>query len=297
MDESQALERVAERLMPERRVRALAEVDGFGTPPTLLVFERGLTVPRQETAEGVQRQHFAFELLEGAEPLAALHQVSGELPGLIAQGRIIYDPSANLGKMQRVLRSPSPETLAERRFTLLTEAETRLNTAERPLTVGSGVAAQLLALMDARTIAAECLYPALLTYLPAWPSADIRLPHLWRAQAGMRYPLAVYHLDALYGFGGETEARRALLATRGLNLVDAEKHARAAVQAGYYDGAVQYLRHAAARRTRADVERWTYLGSARQDKLATLLGAGVSPLGPVAISLCRTLIEDVRVGR
>jgi hypothetical protein len=106
----------------------------------------------------------------------------------------------------------------------------------------------------------------------------------------------VYRLETLYAFGGDVEARRVLLATRGLGLVEQERRARAAFQAGYYDGAVRYLRDEAARTHRADLHAWTHLSSARRDKLGTLLGVSRAPLGPAALEVAGDLLDAVQDG-
>ena len=305
------IEQIAQRLRAERRVRALAEAGSAGTPsawagstPTLLSFERGLSsadtqFPLREMESGVLRLRFPYEALEGWQDWTAL-QASG-LVGLLAQCRPVYDPGGTLGKLQRTLQALTPLQWAEFRTRLLDEAETRLNAAQGLIGVGSGTSAQLLVLADVRRLAVTLLYPALLSWRQLWasggPDGGVRLPHVWRAQVGLAFPMAVNHLDQLYGFGGEREARRVLLATRGLNLVPTEKRARLAAQAGYYDGAVRFVRDAAAQVWRSDLERWPYLTSARQDKLGILLGAATSPLGPVAAELGRELIADVRAGR
>jgi hypothetical protein len=88
-----------------------------------------------------------------------------------------------------------------------------------------------------------------------------------------------------------------LLATRGLNLLAQEKRARAAFGAGYYDGAVRYLRDETARTHRADLTGWAHLSGARRERLSTLLGLERSPLGPTALQVAEQLLEDVREAR
>ncbi|AWN22926.1 hypothetical protein DKM44_06535 [Deinococcus irradiatisoli] len=301
MNERQAL---IEQLTGERKVRALAETGSHGTPlawagsqPGLLSFERGLNTLSRESGRGVRRLRVPYEVLERWQEADTALLAAPLPPALLAQARVVYDPAGALTRVQRQLQQLTPQQFAVYRESLIQQAETRLEAVEALLQRGSGVAAQLLALADARRAAVECLYPALLTHLQLWPASGVRLPHFWRAQAGLPFPKAVGRLDQLYAFGAEAEARRVLLATRGLNLVEQEKRARLAVQAGYYDGAVRFLRDEAAQRWRADLERWPYLSGARQDKLGTLLGAGSSPLGPVAAALVRDLIADVRAGR
>ena len=237
----------------------------------------------------------------GLTPEIILHRADGAMYAGKRRGKSIivaYDPTGFYGRIQRMLWNLSEGQLAAHRSELLFQAGEALRDTVKSYTgPGHGAQEQLLALTEARDIALKVLYPALLTHLHAWPEFEIRLPHAWRASAGLKFPKAVYHLENLYGFGGETEARRVLLATRGLGLVEEERRARAAFQAGYYDGAVRYLRDEAARTHRHDLERWAFISSARRDRLSTLLGVTRSPLGPAALDIVTALIEDVREGQ
>ena len=296
-------EKIQDRLVADRKVRAVAQAGSHGTEeawtgsqPTLVVFERGLLSPHTETRLGVTVQRYPFEKLEAWRDWGAARE---EAPiAVLATSRVVYDPTGNFGRIQRTLWNLSAERLAAHREDLLGQAAARLDAARRAYTgPGHGAQEQLLALAEARDVAVSLLYPALLTHIHRWPEFEIRLPHAWRVSAGLRFPKAVYHLDGLYGFGGEAEARRVLLATRGLGLVEQEKRARAAFQTGYYDGTVRYLRDETARTHRADLERWTYLSSARRDKLGVLMGVTLSPLGPAALALAGELLTDAREGR
>ncbi len=295
-------QRTGERLVAERRVRAVAQAGGYGTGfawagsvPTFVTFERGLTNAQTDTRAGVTVERFPFEKLEAWRDWEAAR---AEAPlALLATSRVTYDPTGEYGRIQRTLWTLSDAQRAAHRADLLNQAAGQLQAARAAHTgPGHGVQEQLLALADARSAALNLLYPALLTRLHLWPEFEIRLPHAWRASAGLRFPKAVYRLEALYGFGGEEEARRVLLATRGLGLVEQERRARAAFQAGYYDGAVRYLRDEAARTHRADLSGWMHLTPARREKLATLLGVTRAPLGPAALSLAQELLEAVREG-
>lgn len=296
-------ERLSERLVADRKVRAVAWAGSYGSEqawagsvPTFITFERGLLSAHTETRAGVVLHRYPYESLETwrdweeARPAAPLP--------LLATARVVYDPTGFFGRIQRTLWNLSESQLAQYRSELLLQAAEQHRAALEAHTGPShGPREQLLALAEARTIAVRLLYPALLTHVEGWPEYEIRLPHAWRASAGLRFPKAIYHLDQLYGFGGEAEAKRMLVATRGLGLVEQEKRARAAVQAGYYDGAVRYLRDETAQVARADLERWAHLSSVRRDKLGVLLGVTRSPLGPGALELVRELLEDVREGR
>ena len=292
-----------ERLIARRTVRAWRRWRQGGTAPawagsvpTWLIVERGLGAPQVSSEDGVRLWRLPYSALEGSRDWAALRALGLPL-GLLARSRAVYDPSGQLLRLQRTLSQLTPADWAVYRAELTGQAGERLELAEARLRGGNTLAAQLVVLAQVRRTAVEQLYPALLTRLQLWPHMGLRLPHQWRAQAGVAFPRAVHHLDALYGYGGEAEARRVLLASRGFGLTEQEKRARLAIQAGYYDGAVRFLRDEAAERWLADLENWTYLSSARRDKLATLLGAGVSPLGPVALALARELQDDVQAGR
>ncbi|GAA0522314.1 hypothetical protein [Deinococcus depolymerans] len=295
-------ERVTDRLIADRRVRAVAHAGSHGTEfawagslPTLVAFERGVTEAHADTRAGVTTERFPFEKLEAWRDWEVART---EAPlALLATSRVVYDPTGGYSRIQRTLWNLSESQRAAHRAELLNLADSRLRAAQAAYTgPGHGVQEQLLALADARSVALDALYPALLTWLHLWPEFEIRLPHAWRASAGLRFPKAVYRLEALYGFGGEEEARRVLLATRGLGLVEQERRARAAFQAGYYDGAVRYLRDEAARTHRADLSGWMHLTPARREKLGTLLGVTRAPLGPAALNLAQELLEAVREG-
>ncbi|GHF53031.1 hypothetical protein HNQ07_003245 [Deinococcus metalli] len=297
-----APERTLERLSADRKVRAVAQAGSYGTPaawagsqPTFVTFERDVLSARSETRAGITVERFPYAKLEAWREWDAART---EAPlALLATSRVAYDPTGHYGRIQRMLWTLSEAQRAAHRGDLLTAAGERLETARGAYTgPGHGIQEQLLALADARDIALGLLYPALLTWLHLWPEFEIRLPHAWRASAGLKFPKAVYRLEALYAFGGEFEARRVLLATRGLGLVEQERRARAAFQAGYYDGAVRYLRDEAARTHRPDLHAWTHLSSARRDKLGTLLGVSRAPLGPAALEVAGDLLDAVRNG-
>lgn len=296
-------ERISERLVADRKVRAVAHVGSYGSEnawagsvPTFMTFERGLLSAQTEGRAGVTLLRYPYEQLERWRDW---EEARSEAPiSLLATSRAAYDPTGFFGRIQRTLWNLSEAQLAAYRNDLLFQAGARLDAAQQGYTgPGHSAQEQLLALADARLVAVELLYPALLTHLEDWPEFEIRLPHSWRAKAGLRFPKAVYRLDGLYGFGGEAEARQMLVATRGLGLVEQEKRARFAVGSGYYDGAVRFLRDEAARVGRTDLERWSYLSSARRDKLGVLLGVTRSPLGPTALDQARELLEHVREGR
>lgn len=295
-------ERVGERLVADRKVRAVAQAGSYGTElawagsqPTFVTFERDLLSPQTEVRAGVSVERFPFGKLEAWRDWDAAR---AEAPlALLATGRVLYDPTGNYGRIQRTLWNLSAAQRAAYRADLLNLAEEGLAQTRAAHTgPGHGVQEQLLVLADVREIALNLLYPALLTHLHLWPEFEVRLPHAWRAAAGLRFPKAIYRLEQLYAFGGQEEARRALLATRGLGLLTQERRARTAYTAGYYDGALRYLRDETARTHRADLARWSSLSSARREKLGTLLGVTRAPLGPAALNLAGELLEAVRDG-
>ena len=296
------LDKLQERLIADRKVRALAAVGSYGTDqqwrgslPTLLTFERGLLSEQAELRAGILQLRQPFEQLEAWRDWDTAQE--GAPLSMLATARVLYDPTGNLGRIQKLLGSLSEGRRALYREELLSKAQERLDAARAALGRGQGVSEQLLALVTARDVALKQLYPALLSWLHAWPEFELRLPHAWRAAAGLRFPKSVYGLERLYAFGGEDEARRCLLATRGLGMVEQERHARQAHQAGYYDGAVRLLRDEAASLHRADLERWTVISAARRDKVSTLIGIERSPLGPTALKIAQELLEDVREAR
>ena len=296
------LEKLQERLTHDRKVRALAAAGSYGTDqawrgsvPTLLSFERGLVSAQSELRAGILHLRQPFERLEQWRDWDSAQ--AGAPLATLATARTLYDPTGNLGRIQKMLLGLTGTQRALYREELLSRAQTRLDAARAALGRGQSVPEQLLALVAARSLALETLYPALLGWLHAWPEFELRLPHAWRATAGLRFPRSVYGLERLYAFGGEDEARRCLLATRGLGMLEQERRARLAHQAGYYDGAVRLLRDEAAALHRADLARWTALSAARQGKLSTLIGLERSPLGPTALKIAQELLEDVREGR
>lgn len=301
-DRHATTERVVERLTADRKVRALAQAGSYGTDeqwtgsvPTFVTFERGLSAAQTDTRAGVTVHRFPYEQLEAWRDWDVART---DAPlALLATSRVLYDPTGGYGRIQRTLWHLNPSQLAAHRAELLNTAREQIQASRQTHTgPGHGPQEGLLALADARDIALGALYPALLTHLHQWPEFEIRLPHAWRAAAGLRYPKAVYHLEHLYAFGGQEEARRVLLATRGLGLLDQEKRARAAYQCGYYDGAVRLLRDETARLHRPDLTRWPHLSSARREKLGVLLGAGRAPLGPAALEIAGDLLKAVQEG-
>lgn len=295
-------EHVLDRLVRERKVRAVAWAGSYGSDqgwsgsvPTLVTFERGLVSSASETRAGTVVERFPYELLEAWRDWEVART---DAPlGLLATARVAYDPTGFFARIQKTLWNLSEERLAAYRSDLLNAAAEQLEIANKDVSRPGHTATQhILALVTARDVALTFVYPALLTYLHAWPEFEVRLPHAWRAVAGLRFPRSIYHLDSLYGFGGEDEARRTLLATRGLGLVAQEKRARAAFQCGYFDGTVRLLRDETARTHRADLTHWAHLSPTKRERLSTLLGLERSPLGPSALVAAEKLVEATRDG-
>ncbi|MFC6590777.1 hypothetical protein ACFP81_01145 [Deinococcus lacus] len=300
-DLDKIVEKLQSKLLADRKVRAVAQAGSYGgddawpgSVPTLIAFERGILSPQTDTRLGATVLRYPYERLEEWRDWEQARQ-SAPL-GQLATSRVVYDPTGHFGRIQRMLWTLSDERLAEYRGELLRSAEQQLRAARDGLGGPAQAAEQLAALTLARRLATEQLYPALLTHARLWPEFELRLPHAWRAAAGLKFPKGVYWLEQLYGFGGHEEARRTLLATRGLKMLTQEKHARAAIACGYYDGAVRYLRDEAARLHAEDLSRWAYLSSARRERLGTLLGVTRSPLGPAALQIAGELLVAAREG-
>lgn len=299
---AQRAEKTAEKLIADRRIRAVAAAGSFdtedawaGSVPTFVVFERGVEVMQDDLRTGIRIVRFPYEQLERWREWEVAR---AEAPlGLLATSRALYDPTGYFARIQRQLWTLGEERRADWREETLRTVETELAAIKQNFRVaGAGAAEQILALGEARRWATESLYPALLTHAGLWPEFELRLPHAWRASAGLKFPKAVYLLEQLYGFGGRDEARAALLATRGLKMLSQEKLAQAAFQAGYYDGAVRYLRDETYALHRADIARWSHLSGMRQNKLSTLLGITRAPLGPAALKVAEELVDMVREG-
>lgn len=285
------------------KVRVIAQVGSFGTPvawsgsiPSLMVFEKDRSKHLYDLQHDLNLLRFPFKQLEDWQDWENAKHPKTPL-AILSTSRIIHDPTQKLQQVQEMLAALSTEQLTKYREDLLSFAEKRLQKAIRAHTgPGHGAQDQLLALITARDIAVTQLYPALLTYLHLWPLHEIRLPYSWRATVGLYYPKAIYQLEHLYGFGNQAEARHVLLATRGLDMVEEERRARNAHQAGYFDGAVRYLRDVTAMKHQEDLKRWTHISSGRREKLSVLLGITRSPLGPAALETVQSLIKHVRIG-
>ncbi len=293
-------ERVSERLVADRKVRAVAQAGSYGTDlawvgsqPIFITFQRDLLSYHQEVRGGVTIERFPYAKLEEWRDW---EKARAEAPlGLLANSRVSYDPTGAYSKIQRTLWNLNSSQLAAYRTDLLNQAEARIKQSRR-INTGSNINQQVLTLVEARGIAISLLYPALLTHLHSWPETELRLPYMWRAIAGLRYPKAIYALEELYGFGDEDEARRVLLATRGLGLLEQERRARLAFQAGYYDGVVRFLRDETGKCHDRDLQQWTALTAPRREKLSHLLGVTRSPLGPAALNSTEKLLEAIREG-
>ncbi|WP_261663283.1 hypothetical protein [Deinococcus sp. Marseille-Q6407] len=299
---AQRAEKTAEKLIADRRVRAVAAAGSFdtddawtGSVPTYLAFERGVQSMQEDLRSGVRVIRFPYEQLERWREWDVAR---AEAPlGLLASSRALYDPTGYFARIQRQLWTLSEERRADWRAETLRSVSEELVAVKQTFRAGgAGPAEQIMALGEARRWATEALYPALLTHAGLWPEFELRLPHAWRAAAGLKFPKSVYLLEQLYGFGGRDEARAALLATRGLKMLPQEKLAHAAFNAGYYDGAVRYLRDETYALHRTDITRWAHLSGMRQNKLSILLGITRSPLGPAALKVTEELLATVREG-
>ncbi len=137
----QESEKIAERLIADRKVRALAVIGSHGTDeqwqgsvPTLLTFERGLLSPHAEVRAGVRLERLPYEKLDAWRDWDT---AQAEAPlSRLATGRVLYDPTGNFGRIQRMLLGLSPERRALYREELLHAAGDRLGSVT--FTAGRG---------------------------------------------------------------------------------------------------------------------------------------------------------------
>lgn len=301
-----------------------------GSQPRLMVFWRKLDRPRIERTKHVQLEFWPVEELErwnsqnsqnsqnseSNQIDCSMHQLSPALLGQLATGRALYDPAKLYGRMQRRLQHWSPEQWQSYRKYLLQQARSRQSELlESCENVGGRFSSSsassvfvapstfpILALVKSRQIAVNWLYPALLSFanvagvtsvagqVHMWPTFEWRLPHVWRMQLGLSFPKIIAGFERLYAFDHEAEAKRVLQASRGMGLLATEQQARLAIQAGYYDGAVRYLRDRSAQTHLSDIENWACLGDRRREKLSTLLGVTRAPLGAAALEVLDVLL-------
>lgn len=293
----QELQELSDRLSQRRKVRAIAQTGSFGSQqawagsrPQLMTFERGLDTAISDYIDGVLVERWPYQHLEDWREW---QNCRAEAPlAKLATSSVIYDPTGYCGRIQRMLEQLNASQWASYRQELTALAQQKIGQLQ---SVSDSTNFSIISIVKARQLATELLYPALLSHLQTWPQFELRLPHAWRAVAGMSFPKAIYKLEQLYGFAGETEARQLLIAARGMGLSQAEKSARMAVQTGYYDGAVRYLRDAAGISHLENIERWEYLSSARRDKLSTLLGLTRVPLGSAALELTDQLLKEINI--
>ncbi|MBB6099270.1 hypothetical protein HNR42_002708 [Deinobacterium chartae] len=298
-----ALEAWLASYQERRSVRGLAwsgsqgtDLSWRGAVRVLLSFERRLEAETREALhfpEGeVLLRRFPYEHLEEwRDWQLALREAP---VALLADMRPLYDPTGNLARIRRMLDALEGPDLADYRTDLLRRAHEDLSAWRKRLSQPARhPAEQIRGLLRARELATGLLYPALLSLSGSFLESDLRYPERLRAAALLRFPRAVYLLDPLYGFGGEAEARHILQATRGLGLGDAERRAREALEAGFFDGAVFFLRQESARGRDADLRDWNHLPHARRERLSLLWGLERCPLGPAALQLAETLLAEV----
>jgi len=154
-----ATEKLQERLIADRKVRALAVIGSYGTDaqwqgsvPTLLTFERGLLSAQTETRAGIRLERLPFEKLEEWRDWDTAQ--TGAPLALLATGRLLYDPTGNFGRIQRMLLNLGPERQALYRQELLAQAQIRLDEARDLLEQNRAI------LAEARSESAQILAEA-----------------------------------------------------------------------------------------------------------------------------------------
>jgi hypothetical protein len=279
----------ADHYRQKRAVRGLAVVPN-PLEPIFLSFERENSHKPERLPPG-HLSRFSYAQLEGwqdwntAQLEAPLH--------LLSNMTVLYDPTGYLGRIQKMLSTLEPHQIHSYQKRLLDQARARLTQAQNQLLKpGHQLEQHIEALLLARALLRNHLYPALFAQRRQWFESRLHFPETLRQIGAIVQPKAVYHLDTLYGFGGELEAKKLIQATRGLNLTGVEKAANRALERGYYDGVVMMIRDASAKARAEDIPMWRHLSHSKQARLSLLWGLERCPLGAVALDwLDKRLLE------
>ncbi len=278
----------AEQYRQKRAVRGLAVVYD-SLEPILLSFERD-NIQKPEVLPPGWLCRFSYTQLEAwknwdiASIEAPLH--------LLGNMTVLYDPTGFLLRIQKMLQDLGPPQLHSYQKHMLHGARVRLQQAQAQLQhPGHQLEQQIESLVLARGLLRNHLYPALFSQYKIWFESRLHFPESLRQIGAISQPKAVYQLEGLYGFGGESEARRLVQATRGLGMTGVEKAANRALERGYYDGVVMFIRDQTAQARAEDIGNWRYLSHARQQRLSLLLGLERCPLGAVALDKIESALE------
>jgi hypothetical protein len=280
----------ADQYSQKRAVRGLAVVDD-PLEPTLLSFEReNIQKPEILPPSGFSRFSYAqleaWKTWETAQLEAPLH--------LLGNMTVLYDPTGFLVRIQKMLQDLEPTQLYPYQKRVLSSARVRLQQAQKQRSQpGHQLEQQIESLVLARGLLRNHLYPALFSRHKIWFESRLHFPESLRQIGAISQPKAVYQLEGLYGFGGESLAKKLIQATRGLSMTGVEKAANRALERGYYDGVVMFLRDHAAQARAEDIGNWRHLSHARQQRLTLLLGLEHCPLGVVALERVEKALLEV----
>lgn len=268
------LEDTLKETMERRSVRAVARVGSFDGPhpwagsiPQLLVVDRKVTEPTRELRNGVVFHQFPYEVLE----------IGGFPVGLLAEARIDYDPTRMLHRQKHSMATMDARLLKEQAFKILKDL---------PLNRQPDL---IQALMVAREVFLSHVVPLHMAPEQMFIS-ECRYPEHLQNRLSLSAPRILGALDELFALRHPEEAPGLLAATRGLSLTQQEKRARVAVEAGFRQGSIFYLRQESTRVHREALKQWSHLPAARRERLSQLWGLEHAPLGWVAVNLVRDLL-------
>ncbi|GGJ40364.1 hypothetical protein [Deinococcus roseus] len=261
-------------LVERRSVRAVAQVGSAGTPlawagslPQLLVVDRKVQTPTREMQDGMVLHLFPYAALE-----------EGQLPvALLAEARIVYDPTRLLTRQASHLPAADPKTLQKSARALLD----RIQLNRQPDFIQ--------ALFVARQVFLENVLPMHLSPAQHFVS-DCRFPEYLQNRLSLTQPRVLSALNELFALRHPEEASLLLAATRGLSLTQQEKRARIANEAGFAQGSIFYLRQESTRIHQEALKQWAHLPAPRRERLSQLWGLERSPLGWVAVNLVREFL-------
>ncbi|GEM45400.1 hypothetical protein [Deinococcus cellulosilyticus] len=268
------LEDTLRETIERRSVRAVARVGSYDGPhpwagsiPQLLVVDRKVSEATRELRGGVVFHLFPYDVLE----------LGGFPTGLLAEARIEYDPTRLLHRQQNSMATMDAGLLKEQAQKILKDL---------PLNRQADL---IHALLVSREVFLSHVVPL---HMPPEQMflSECRYPEYLQNRLSLSSPRILGALDELFALRHPEEAPALLAATRGLSLTQQEKRARIAVEAGFRQGSIFYLRQESVKVHREALKQWTHLPATRRERLSQLWGLEHAPLGWVAVNLVRELL-------